>query len=104
MAAQGRTAEAVRTQPAEVRREARYAVSFLIETLGLAGVAAEHEEVGTNVIYFGDEVVMNGNDICVADVRRPRPRTLHVGSPRPRSTPAALGRVLRRSRASSSSP
>lgn len=46
----------------------KYAVGFLIEVLGLAGIAAEHEEAGTNVIYFGDEVVMNGNDLCVADV------------------------------------
>lgn len=46
----------------------KFAVGFLIEALGLAGIAAEHEEVGTNVIYFGDEVVMNGNDLCVADV------------------------------------
>ena len=28
----------------------KYAVGFLIEALGLAGIAAEHEEVGTNVI------------------------------------------------------
>ena len=24
--------------------------------------------MGTNVIYFGDEVVMHGNDLCVADI------------------------------------
>lgn len=46
----------------------KYALSFLIEVLGVSGIAAEGEEVGTNVIYFGDEVVMHGNDLCVADI------------------------------------
>ena len=43
-------------------------MSYLIETLDLLGIASEQEEEGTNVIFFGDEVVMNGNDLCVADI------------------------------------
>ena len=38
------------------------------QALGLAGIGAEQEELGTNTIYFGDEVVMHGNDLCVADI------------------------------------
>ena len=34
----------------------KYALCFLIEALGLAGIAAEQEELGSNTIYFGDEV------------------------------------------------
>jgi len=44
----------------------RDAVSWLLKHLGDEGVHQLGEPFGTNCVYFGDEVVLNGNDISVA--------------------------------------
>lgn len=46
----------------------RSALIWLLRRLGVEGVAQMGEPMGANAVYFGDEVVLNGNDIAVADV------------------------------------
>lgn len=44
------------------------AVEWLIRRLGIEGVGMLGEPLGVNAVYFGDEVVAEGNDLPVADV------------------------------------
>lgn len=46
----------------------RSALIWLLRRLGAEGVEQMGEPLGANAIYFGDEVVLNGNDLVVADV------------------------------------
>mmetsp|Transcript_81986 Transcript_81986/g.198721 ORF Transcript_81986/g.198721 Transcript_81986/m.198721 type:complete len:561 (+) Transcript_81986:80-1762(+) len=46
----------------------RTALAWLLQHLGLEGVEQLGEPMGTNAIYFGDEVVLNGNDLPVAEI------------------------------------
>jgi len=45
-----------------------YAVLWLLGRLGIEGVAKCGEPMGVNAIYFGDEVVIDGNDLPVAEI------------------------------------
>jgi len=44
------------------------ALLWLIRRLGVEGVESFGEPIGTNVIYFGDEVALHGNDLCTAEI------------------------------------
>lgn len=46
----------------------RSALLWLMRHIGTEGVEEEGEPIGTNCIYFGDEVALHGNDLPVADV------------------------------------
>ena len=54
----------------------KYALCFLIEALGLAGIAAEQEELGSNTIYFGDEVRPRAT--CTPHARAQRMHATHA--------------------------
>ena len=44
------------------------AMEFLVDSLGVQGYEEDGEEFGTNVLYFGDEVVLSGNDFPVTEI------------------------------------
>jgi len=46
----------------------RSALNFLLRHLGCEGVGALGEPHGVNCVFFGDEVVFNGNDLAVAEI------------------------------------
>jgi len=46
----------------------RSALLWLMRHLGLEGVDQLGEPMGVNTVYFGDEVVMHGNDLPVAEI------------------------------------
>lgn len=46
----------------------RFALTWLLRELGVEGVELRGEPMGTNAVYFGDEVVLHGNDLPVADI------------------------------------
>uniref|UniRef100_A0A7S4QX01 Uncharacterized protein n=1 Tax=Alexandrium monilatum TaxID=311494 RepID=A0A7S4QX01_9DINO len=46
----------------------RSALVWLLRRLNIEGVEQLGEPMGVNVIYFGDEVALNGNDLPIADI------------------------------------
>merc|ERR1712039_457429 len=44
------------------------AITWLLRHLGTEGVAQVGEPLGANTVFFGDEVVLNGNDLITAEI------------------------------------